>query len=274
MASISMGPATAKDESPMRADGEIPVRHKPVSSGFRGGRTPRPNDVFIAVMGVTGSGKSSFISLCLEKVVKIGHDLNACTSVVDVYAYDELPDRTIYLIDTPGFDDTSKSDPEVLSEIAAWMGDSYRSDILLNGILALWHGLPQDVLVTTMWDKVSGEEAVKRGKELTETPQFWGWMLSKGSSFYRHCNTRQSARDIVNHLADQNAPPVATDLQKQLVDERRTLDQTSAGHELALELLKEKEKWTKQHDQMEAMMKAAIRQRDHEMENYLRAERD
>ncbi|KAJ5183853.1 P-loop containing nucleoside triphosphate hydrolase protein [Penicillium capsulatum] len=244
-------------------------------------------------MGVTGSGKSSFISLCLEKVVKIGHDLNACTSVVDVYAYDELPDRTIYLIDTPGFDDTSKSDPEVLSEIAAWMGDSYRSDILLNGILYLYRiadirmqgSAKKNLLMfkelcgtdslKTFWSQpFSGEEAVKRGKELTETPQFWGWMLSKGSSFYRHCNTRQSARDIVNHLADQNAPPVATDLQKQLVDERRTLDQTSAGHELALELLKEKEKWTKQHDQMEAMMKAAIRQRDHEMENYLRAERD
>jgi ABC-type cobalamin/Fe3+-siderophores transport system ATPase subunit len=35
-------------------------------------------DIFIAVMGVTGSGKSSFIKLCCGADVKIGHDLQAC----------------------------------------------------------------------------------------------------------------------------------------------------------------------------------------------------
>lgn len=38
----------------------------------------RPNDVYIAVMGVTGSGKSSFISLCSGKTVEVGHRLEAC----------------------------------------------------------------------------------------------------------------------------------------------------------------------------------------------------
>ena len=37
-----------------------------------------PSDVFIALMGMTGSGKSSFISLCCQRAAKIGHDLNAC----------------------------------------------------------------------------------------------------------------------------------------------------------------------------------------------------
>lgn len=41
-------------------------------------------------------------------------------------------DRTVYLIDTPGFDDTKKSDTEVLSEIALWLGDLYKNKILLN----------------------------------------------------------------------------------------------------------------------------------------------
>ena len=35
-------------------------------------------DVYIAVMGVTGAGKSSFISTCTGKPVKIGHDLKSC----------------------------------------------------------------------------------------------------------------------------------------------------------------------------------------------------
>lgn len=48
---------------------------------FRCGREPRPSDVFIAVMGVTGSGKSSFISLCSgSDDVKIGHGLESCES--------------------------------------------------------------------------------------------------------------------------------------------------------------------------------------------------
>lgn len=34
--------------------------------------------VYIAVMGVTGAGKSSLISLCTGKSVKIGHNLESC----------------------------------------------------------------------------------------------------------------------------------------------------------------------------------------------------
>jgi predicted GTPase len=37
----------------------------------------RPNDAVIGVMGVTGVGKSSFISLFAEDVV-VGHSLEAC----------------------------------------------------------------------------------------------------------------------------------------------------------------------------------------------------
>lgn len=45
---------------------------------FRDGYEPKPSDVFIAVMGVTGAGKSTFISKCTEKEVRIGHNLQAC----------------------------------------------------------------------------------------------------------------------------------------------------------------------------------------------------
>lgn len=39
---------------------------------------PRPSDVFIAVMGMTGVGKSTFVSLCTEDEVKLGHGLGSC----------------------------------------------------------------------------------------------------------------------------------------------------------------------------------------------------
>lgn len=41
--------------------------------------------VYMAVMGVTGAGKSSFISLCTGKSVKIGHDLKSCGYTVFLF---------------------------------------------------------------------------------------------------------------------------------------------------------------------------------------------
>ncbi|KAK4040361.1 hypothetical protein C8A01DRAFT_46258 [Parachaetomium inaequale] len=257
-----------------------------------------PNDVFIAVMGVTGSGKSSFISLCSGKSVSIGHSLESCTSTVDIYAYDVSPERTVYLIDTPGFDDTTKSDTDVLSEIAAWLVDSYRNKILLHGIIYLHRitdnrmqgsakrnflmfkqlcgpdALKHVILATTMWDRVPDGDGVDREKVLVDTPEFWGWMLARGSSCHRHDNTEASARAIVGLLVDHDGPPVATDLQRQLVDEHRPLDQTSAGRELHSEMLREKEKWERERREMERQMLVAVQQRDRETERLLREERD
>ena len=38
----------------------------------------RPNSLFFLVVGTTGSGKSTFISTCARKKLKIGHDLQSC----------------------------------------------------------------------------------------------------------------------------------------------------------------------------------------------------
>jgi len=93
------------------------------------------SDIHIAVMGVTGAGKSSLISLLCDQKLEIGHDLKACTSVVDVYPCNLYRDQKIYWVDTPGFDDTYRSDTEVLREIASWLTDSYAKNVKLNGII-------------------------------------------------------------------------------------------------------------------------------------------
>ncbi|KAI0443047.1 hypothetical protein F4803DRAFT_550466 [Xylaria telfairii] len=248
-------------------------------------------------MGVTGSRKSSFISSCSEKDVKIGHDLNACTSTVTVYPYELSPSRTAYLIDTPGFDDTNRSDAEVLGAIATWLGDSYKNKILLHGIIYLhqisdirMHGsakrnlltfkelcgekaLGKVILATTMWDRVTEEEGARREKELQERPEFWGWMLSKGSSYYRLDATAGSKRRIVRLLADHDKP-IATDIQKQLVDERRTLDETSAGREVQSELVREREKWEREREEIKRQVEEAIKQNDQEAREALEEGRE
>lgn len=50
------------------------------SSVFCDGHRSRANDIFIAVMGLTGSGKSTFISHLIESTVKIGDKLQSCKS--------------------------------------------------------------------------------------------------------------------------------------------------------------------------------------------------
>lgn len=49
------------------------------------------NDVLIALMGITGSGKSTFISLLSEDFVQIGHELSSCrfVSIISVNSHTE-----------------------------------------------------------------------------------------------------------------------------------------------------------------------------------------
>ncbi|KAJ5145891.1 uncharacterized protein N7515_000455, partial [Penicillium bovifimosum] len=280
--------------------------------GFRGGHEPKPGDVFIAVMGVTGSGKSSFISICSGEPVEIGHSLDACTwnimgntvsitfrkagtAKVDVYAYKLSSSRTVYLIDTPGFDDTNKKDTVILSEIATWLGDSYQSNILLHGIIYLhritdvrmpgsairnldmFRKLCGDdvfkkvILVTTMWDTVSTDVGVRRETQLKKDEKMWAPMVRKGSSCHRHNNTESSARDIIQLLAKHNSP-IVTDIQRQLVDKKLDLNQTSAGQVLQSETMKEAARLMKELREFEALEREAQREKDMEKEEIMREE--
>jgi hypothetical protein len=117
--------------------------------------------------------------------------------MADVYAHELSSEQTVYLIDTPGFDDTHRSDAKVLREIAAWLTHSYshkNDKILLNGIIYLHRisdsrmkgsakknllmfeklcgedALKKVILVTTMWDKVPLDEAEAREKQLSRHP--------------------------------------------------------------------------------------------------------
>ena len=51
----------------------------------------------------------------------VGAGLRSCTNDVQVCRPFELDGRTVTLVDTPGFDDTTKSDTDVLAMIAAFL---------------------------------------------------------------------------------------------------------------------------------------------------------
>jgi hypothetical protein len=207
------------------------------------------------------------------------------------------PDSTVYLIDTPGFDDTNKSDTEVLEEIAMWLSDSYKNNIRLDGIIYLHRisdfrmqgsarknlvtfnklcgegALKRVILASTMWDITREEVAVMREQELKETSHFWGWMLSQGSSCHRYNNTPESARQIVLSLIGRG-DPIVTDLQTQMVDNGLSLEETAAGRDLNTALRKEIKKLTQEQRALEEHIKAAEKTRDRMTQEILKEERD
>lgn len=254
--------------------------------------------MYIAVMGVTGAGKSSFISLLCDEKIDIGHDLESCTTEVGVYGCGMFPGKTLYFIDTPGFDDSKRSDTEVLRELANWLTRSYSDNVKLNGILYFHRisdirmqgsakknlimfkqlcgddALRNVILVTSMWDRVPEKDAIMRENQLTNTPEFWGWMISKGSTTFRHDNSLSKAYELLRHFLPDITETITLNLQQEMVDEKRTLDQTSVGQELNNEILREREKFMKELNDTKGQMLKAIAQRDQESAEALREVQD
>ncbi|KAI8303891.1 hypothetical protein K4K61_006617 [Colletotrichum sp. SAR11_59] len=261
--------------------------------------TPGHNHVYIAVMGVTGAGKSTLISHCTQSEVEVGHDLEGCTQVVNTYPvkYDE--NTTVWLVDTPGFDDTNRSDTDVLREIATWLSNAYKETKKLHGIIYLHRttdtrlggsamrnlfmfqklcgqdALKNVILATTMWEDVKAELGNKREEELKNKSEFWGGMMNKGSTVLRHQNTQESALRLVKHFVEK-APEEATtvlELQKEMVDHGRSLDQTGAGQEVDGGLAKQRESQKSHLEELQKELEEARASNDLEMARLLEEER-
>ena len=50
----------------------------------------------------------------------------------------EVGPYSVTLVDTPGFDDNSRSDTEILKLIADWLQRSFDKNMLLSGVLYLY----------------------------------------------------------------------------------------------------------------------------------------
>ncbi|KAF1999071.1 kinase-like protein [Amniculicola lignicola CBS 123094] len=244
-----------------------------------------PTDPIIAVMGVTGSGKSTFINhLALEKL-QIGHELRSVTRSVEMHEcmYDN---KRLFLVDTPGFDDTDYSDTDVLRELAAWLAEAHSQEIKLSGIIYLHrisdtrmqgsslrnlrlfrHLCGKDLngisLVTTMWDRVSEypDQGERREESLISTREFWGGMIELGAIALRHDGSRTSAENIVRRiLAGQR--PGTLQIQQEMVAEGVSLADTSAGQAISEDLRRAKERYEAELNLLAEDMAQAILDKD------------
>ena len=59
------------------------------------------------------------------------------------------------------------------------MQGSARKNLMMFRQLCGEGALKKVILATSRWDEVEHEVGVKRETELTETPEFWGWMMER-----------------------------------------------------------------------------------------------
>ncbi|KAJ3516868.1 hypothetical protein NLJ89_g861 [Agrocybe chaxingu] len=224
------------------------------------------SDFTIAIMGATGSGKTSFINTASESDFLVGQGLQSCTEDVKMTNTFRVDGRPVRLVDTPGFDDTTRSDFDILKTIADYLTSAYKEGKTLSGVIYTHRitdtrmsgisrknfrmfrkvcgesTLKNVVIMTNMWGSIEQSIAEAREEELANEELCFKPVLEAGAKMLRHAGTRESAHDVLRHILGSHGGPVVLDIQKELVDEHKDLENTAAGDACIDELAKEAER--------------------------------
>jgi predicted GTPase len=65
-----------------------------------------------------------FINAVTGSELQVGHGLESCTSEVHLSNSITLRGQEFLLVDTPGFNDTTRTDADILMEISVFLGRS------------------------------------------------------------------------------------------------------------------------------------------------------
>jgi hypothetical protein len=156
----------------------------------------------------------------------------------------------VAIVDTPGFDDTTRSDAEIMEQIVSFLCAQYQLGIPLKGIIYLHRitdnrmagsaqryfemfkclcgerNLKNVVLLTTMWSELSNEaQGLQRERQLRK--EFWKDMEQRGSTIRRFDGSRTSAEAFICRLVREK--DIVLDIQHELVDQDKILEDTAAG---------------------------------------------
>ena len=206
-----------------------------------------------------------------------------------LYPFQWRDGRRIWLLDTPGFDDTRRSDADILKEVipllvqlkqrVEFAGIIYLYPITNNRMqgtarknLSLMRAICGEaaykhvVLTLTMWEEFSDDilVAFRRENHLLQTDDWWGSMRSQGSVAKRHNGTLDSARDIINQVVVQrsNHGPFMLRIHKEMIDEEKTLEETTVGKEVYREYNELMVRLEQQRRELNEEYRRALRERD------------
>lgn len=267
---------------------------------FTGNKPTTGKIAFFLVMGMTGAGKSTLIQQCTGRKVQIGHGLRSCTNDLSVHSF-QHNGYHVHMIDTPGFDDTNRSDIDTLKSITTYLSASFANGVRINGIIYL-HRISDNrfggtglrnlrmfkkltgtgswantAIGTTMWSTAQYTEHLAREAELENDAEFFGDLISNGARLFRvsggtEPERKSSALRIVTHLLQQmrNSPSVQLDIQREIVSDRLTLDATKAGKEVLGDVAVLRSQMTQQLQSLQEDMAESLRARDAESWRQLR----
>lgn len=182
--------------------------------------------------------------------------------------------ETITLIDSPGFDDTTRPDMEILASIVSCLQDrrypplvgiiymhritdkkltgASRMNLDMLQALCGEHYFQNVLLVTSMWDTIPASrpliEYESREAELVSA-EFWGNLIDKGATIMRYNEERGSGIDIVDVLCKRHQAPalgIILELQRGV-----ELENTTAGRVLTAELRRREEKRRREQEEDE-----------------------
>ncbi|KAI1422584.1 hypothetical protein F5Y12DRAFT_786618 [Xylaria sp. FL1777] len=253
-------------------------------------------DVFLAVLGVTGAGKSTFVSQCSGQQAEIGDSLESCTKEVESFTFMYSSDIRVHLVDSPGFDDTNKSDSDILKDIANWMASSYKErNQLLSGILLL-HRVSDTrmtggslrnlqmfqklcgrdcfqvlTLATTFWSDPPDKKQEAAENELCG--KYWSDMLNNGATYMRHVGGPEAAREVLDHMINRRRK-FKTSIQVEMVEKGLRLDETGAGQQLSRDLIQARHKYEKDLRELQTQHEDVLRLNDQEAAKQLSQMKD
>ncbi|KAL0056959.1 hypothetical protein AAF712_016423, partial [Marasmius tenuissimus] len=195
----------------------------------------------VAVFGTNGSGKSTFVNLASGERLNAGHHLHSRLSNIQSSPTFQIKNRLFQLIESPGVDDPTRMETEILPALARYLADVFEENQKLAGIIYLYpissvgvggmsannFGMFRElcgettlrnvVIVTNRWEEAPEGVGEAREEEL-KTMDGFKPALDDGAQLVRHDNTHKSAVAIMEHFISDNPPPLTIGEERQLLD--------------------------------------------------------
>ncbi|KAF9032985.1 P-loop containing nucleoside triphosphate hydrolase protein [Panaeolus papilionaceus] len=199
-------------------------------------------DSVVGVVGPVGSGKTTFVNCATGSSLKVGHDLESCTSAISVVCF-QHDNARIYVVDTPGLNDMHRSDADTCDLISEWFKQCV-PEINFAGILYLHriadHGVKGNRLenlkffqqlcsgnyhkvtfATTMGDELEQDtKSTETHQEECRLKEHFASIFTGGAQLKRVDNAPSSAKVLLTDIIRDSRDLQAVNVQKQVITDR------------------------------------------------------
>lgn len=229
-------------------------------------------------------------------------NISTGTKQVSFYELGRSISQRVWLIDTPGFDDTERENLDLLKELIACltlldkrgghiagifylhritdprMSGSALKSLSIFKLLVGARAMPLVRLVSTRWHDVKASpadmakaEAVE--KQLCTSEKFWGSCIADGALVLRHQGDQASAEAVIDSvLENSKSPNPRLSIVQELHDKRLPLLETGVGRFIGEDTDKLAQQYEVDIANLKRDQKAALEDKDHELAQQLAEE--